>query len=660
MSGRGRPAGPESALAAASKAPMPPSPRARRIRRPPPWGLLPLALLVLVVGVLPFFAALRDSLYHDLYGERSFAGLANYRFLLGDQALRLSLGITLAWAAAEAVLATAIGYALALLLLEARKGAGLVYAALLVPWGIPAFIAVPIWRMLIHGAGGESILSLLFGIKVNLLTQVGASFAAALLVGAWMNAPGAVFVLYGALRKVPRRAVEAARLDGAGRAALSRHVYGPLVRGSAVAVFALEFVKAFKEFQVPFLLTAGGPPLLSGITDRAIVGATTTLEIYLYDLFQGGEDYGLAAAYAAAAGAFIALLTGLALLAERAAARAAARREGALAGPAAATRRLASWRLGSRRRDSERGLWLRSTARRLGESLGGFSEKLARLSGSADRLADGLSLGLRWALGCLALLSSLLVLFALVRTAFSGLSTTYVDSILPRFPTAGNFPAIFREDGVGRAFANTLGVSLAAAVLAPLLVFPAALRLRRAGPAARAAVFAGLQALGSAGGMHSLVPLYALFRSLGLVDSYLPVVIVYLFHAAPFALFTSTAFLDSLPKSLEESAELEGAGRAAVLFRLVLPLSLPVLATSAMTAFLAAWNGFLVPLLFLSDDAKYTIGVRLYGYVGSVASGAPRWNRFAAASIVNLAVVGLVLWRLKGPLAKAPSADHEE
>ena len=66
------------------------------------------------------------------------------------------------------------------------------------------------------------------------------------------------------------------------------------------------------------------------------------------------------------------------------------------------------------------------------------------------------------------------------------------------------------------------------------------------------------------------------------------------------------------------------------------------------------------PSLFLNDDAKYTIGVRLYSYVGSVASGAPKWNRFAAASIVNLLVVGAALWRLKGPLSRAPTAEHEE
>jgi len=595
------------------------------------WGLVPLLAIVLLVGALPYFAALRDSFVHDIYGERSPAGLANYRFLFQDRALLLSVTVTLAWAFLEAALATALGWALALILFESKRGAALIYAAILVPWGIPTYIGVPIWRMLIHGAGGDSILFHLTGLHVNLLTDPLSSFCAALFVAAWMGAPGAAFVFYGALRKLPAHAIEAARLDGAGRAALSRLIYRPLVKGSLVAVFAFEFVKAFKEFQVPFLMTAGGPPLLAGITDRTIVGATTTLEIYLYDLFQGQDDWGLAAAYATVAGAVLAILTGLAFLASRVAAnRARAREEALHEGGVAGLGR-------------PRPAWLRRAA--------GFGN---------GRLGDLVSVLGRGIVGAGAVASGLLVLFALFHMAFSGLSTTYVDSFLPRFFSADNFRAIFAEDGVGRSFLNTLGVSLVTAALVPLIVFPAAMRLRSAGPGTRAALFAGLQALGSAGGMHSLVPLYALARRLGLTDSYIPVVAVYLFHALPFALFTTTAWLDSLPRSLEEYADLEGASRSRTFFGILVPLSLPALATCAMTAFITAWNGFLAPLLFLDDDAKYTIGIRLYSYVGSVASGNPQWNRFAAASIVNLLLVGLVLWRLKGPLGKAPLSEHEE
>ncbi len=56
-------------------------------------------------------------------------------------------------------------------------------------------------------------------------------------------------------------------------------------------------------------------------------------------------------------------------------------------------------------------------------------------------------------------------------------------------------------------------------------------------------------------------------------------------------------------------------------------------------AFIGAWNGFLAPLVFLTDDARYPISLKLFSLVGNIASGTPRWNLFAAGSLLNLALV---------------------
>jgi multiple sugar transport system permease protein len=541
--------------------------------------------------------------------------------------------LSLFWALAQAAIVTGLGWILALSMRESRRTRGLVYAALILPWAVPAIIAVPLWRMIIHGAAGDSLLYRLFGLRVNLLTDGPASLASAILLSSWMRLPAAAFVLYAALCKLPASVIDAARLDGAGRAALASRIRLPLVAGSLAAVAALEFASAFKEFTVPFLLTGGGPPLVSGITDRAVLGATTTLEVYLYNVFQGAEDYGLSSAYAAVAGLAVAALAGLALFAVR---RGASRQPGGFSRSSAPDRRRAP-------------VWLRVAARRLAPAW--------RIPG---RLADALALGLRVAVALIALLSASLLIFALLRTAFSNLSSTYIEGFLPLYPTAGNFVAIFTRDGIGRNLLNTMEVSLIAGALCPLVVLPAAFALRKASPERRAFVFVAVQALASASGMHSLVPLYGIFRSLGLLGGYAPLVFVYLFHAAPFALFAASAWLEGFPASIEESARIDGASRARTFFAIRLPLALPAAATAAMAAFLAAWNGFLVPLLFLDDDSKYTIALRLFEYVGGPASASPKWNAFAAASVVNLLLVGLVLWRLKGPLGTSPTSEHEE
>jgi multiple sugar transport system permease protein len=242
----------------------------------------------------------------------------------------------------------------------------------------------------------------------------------------------------------------------------------------------------------------------------------------------------------------------------------------------------------------------------------------------------------------------------------SGLSVAFVDSFLPAYPTAGNFAAAFIDDGLWLALLNTLVVAATTAALTGLIVFPAATWLAEQTLARAALVFILLQALASTGGVHSLIPLYDLWRRLGLLGGYGPVILVYLYHSIPIALFALSSFLRDQPRSFREAARLEGMGMLAYIFRVQLPLSLPAIGTTAMIAFLSAWNGFLAPLVFLDDDARYTVAVKLHAYVGSIASGAPKWNRFAAASIMNIAIIGILFWRFKQPLTTTSLADHNE
>lgn len=599
-------------------------------------GFLPLTALCLLVGVLPFITVFMDSFFHDFFGERSFAGFENYVYLFKDRAFLLSGGITLVWALSSTMLSLSAGYSLAVLLFESGRGFRFLYAVLLVPWGIPAFISVPLWRMLLHGAGGDSLVSAITGLGINLLTDPGAAFAAALFVDSWMNVPAVVFVLYAALRSLPSSSIEAAKLDGACRSQMSLHVYLPQIAGSIMALGGLGFVKELKEFNVPFLLTAGGPPMLSGITGRSIVGATTTLEVFLFDLFRASDDYGIPAAYAAVLALIILGFIGVGLGISR--------------------------------------IWARNRSLRDARSRGkkiqgkGFHERLYRCTGISRvctfpfpglPVLDAVILACRFVLAAGSVLSCALILYALIRTSLSRLSSTYIDSFLPRFFTLENFIRIFSEDSMGRAFLNSFIVATVTAILIPVLIVPAAVSLGSFTRRTRSGIFTVLQALGAAGGMHSLIPLFIVFRSLGLLDSYIPLVLVYLYHAAPFTLFTTAAFLEKFPRQIVEAAILEGASPVSRFFRILVPLAAPAIVTASMVAFLSAWNGFLVPLLFLGDDSMYTVGIKLHGYVGSVASGSPDWNRFAAASIVNLLIVGGLFLRFRAPLRGKALSEGE-
>ena len=101
-----------------------------------------------------------------------------------------------------------------------------------------------------------------------------------------------------------------------------------------------------------------------------------------------------------------------------------------------------------------------------------------------------------------------------------------------------------------------------------------------------------------------LIPLYVLLNALGLHNSLLGVALVLALFQLPFAIYLMRISFEAVPKELEESALVDGAGSFDVLRRIMLPAVRPGLITVGLFAFLAAWNDFIAPLILLSDDKK--------------------------------------------------------
>ena len=131
-------------------------------------------------------------------------------------------------------------------------------------------------------------------------------------------------------------------------------------------------------------------------------------------------------------------------------------------------------------------------------------------------------------------------------------------------------------------------------------------------------------------GQVTMIPIFSLFRSLGWYGTYLPL-LVPAFFGSPFFIFLLTQFFKTLPSEFAESAKVDGASEWTIFVRLILPLSKPALATCALFAFLAAWNDFLGPLLYLSDPSKYTLA---YGLQQFVSNHYVNWMQLMAASMM--------------------------
>lgn len=141
-----------------------------------------------------------------------------------------------------------------------------------------------------------------------------------------------------------------------------------------------------------------------------------------------------------------------------------------------------------------------------------------------------------------------------------------------------------------------------------------------------------------------LVPLYTMLRAVGLQNSLVAVALVLVMFQLPFGLFMMRNAFESLPRELEEAAMLDGCSSFGALRRILLRAVTPAMVTVGMFAFLAAWNEFLTPLIFLSDGSKFTLPVALVslrsGEMGAIDLGALQ------AGIVVTAVPCLLIFIL--------------
>lgn len=140
-----------------------------------------------------------------------------------------------------------------------------------------------------------------------------------------------------------------------------------------------------------------------------------------------------------------------------------------------------------------------------------------------------------------------------------------------------------------------------------------------------------------------LVPLFILFQKLGWINTFLPLVVP-AFFGTPLFIFLMRQFFLTIPPELVDAARIDGAGELAIWWRIMLPLSKPVLAAVAIFSFQNTWNDFLGPLVFLQKTEVRTIILGLYGLMGMQAE----WQLVMAAvvaAVMPLIVVFFVFQR---------------
>ncbi|MCG7405972.1 carbohydrate ABC transporter permease [Paenibacillus sp. ACRRX] len=201
----------------------------------------------------------------------------------------------------------------------------------------------------------------------------------------------------------------------------------------------------------------------------------------------------------------------------------------------------------------------------------------------------------------------------------------------PSSPQWSNYVEVFRVSPFGTYMWNTIwytGITVFATVLTSAFVAFAFARLRARGSKLMFGLVLSTMMLPP---QVVMIPQYLLFNKLGWVDSYLPLVVP-AFTASAFLIFLLRQFYMGISHELDEAVKIDGGGYFTMFFRVILPLSLPALATGAILEFMYRWNDLMGPLIYLNSTEHYPLSLGLANFTASY--GSTPWQLLMAASII--------------------------
>lgn len=227
------------------------------------------------------------------------------------------------------------------------------------------------------------------------------------------------------------------------------------------------------------------------------------------------------------------------------------------------------------------------------------------------RLANG---------GIYALLTTMSIIWLLplawlVLMSFKAEKGAWHDYVMPKGYTFDNYIALFTETDLfnyPRWFMNTLIVAICTCILSTLLLLMISYAFSRLRfPSRRKIMNVGL-ILGMFPGFMTMIAVYHILKAVGLDQSLVSLVLVYSTGGA-LNYFIAKGFFDTIPKSLDEAAMLDGATKNDIFWKITLPLSKPIVIYTALTSFIAPWVDFIFVSVIMKDNYQnYTLAVGLY------------------------------------------------
>jgi multiple sugar transport system permease protein len=252
--------------------------------------VLPLAGFVVIFILVPVLGTLTDAFFLDVtFRAKRFLGSGNFIWLFGDPGFGRALRFTGLFVLVSVPLEVILGLIMALVLNERLPLRGIMRAAVLIPWAIPAVVSGRIFELIYnysYGAANYVLTTMhLTSGPVNWLGSDIGAFSALVIADGWKTTPFAAIILLAGLFAIPPDLYRQARVDRANFVQRFFKITLPLLKPVLIVVLLFRTIEALRVFDLIFVLTGGGPG-----------GATTSVSLFGYDYFSAGDfGYGSAA-----------------------------------------------------------------------------------------------------------------------------------------------------------------------------------------------------------------------------------------------------------------------------------------------------------------------------------------------------------------------------
>jgi multiple sugar transport system permease protein len=248
------------------------------------------------------------------------------------------------------------------------------------------------------------------------------------------------------------------------------------------------------------------------------------------------------------------------------------------------------------------------------------------------------------AVNIIVLLYAFIPVVWIISLSLKGGDTLNDGKFLATNPTSEAYTTIFKNDDFLRALVNSIGICVISTFVALVLGTMAAYAIARLDFPGKKAIVAMALLISMFPQIALVTPLFKIETTIGIFDTWLGLIIPYITFALPLGIYTLSAFFREIPWELEKAAKMDGATPYQAFRKVIAPLAMPGVFTTAILVFIACWNDFLFAISLTSTNRARTVPAAMSYFTGATTFEKPVAAVAAAAVVITIPIVIFVLF----------------